>query len=112
MEKMRGSGTAPASDYDGVDLARFAPFAWFATFGLGLISNFLAQRGYELTNPRLQSLMLVTLFLGFLALVGTTQILHRMRAAGRYRAVGCLVTAVVACSVGVVLHGLSFVAIG
>lgn len=69
--------------YDGVRLAPLAPLAWAATFGLSFVVNALAESGMGVGNPRLQSVMLVTVFCGILAILGTVQKLNHFQERGR-----------------------------
>lgn len=86
--------------YDGVRLTRVMPVAWIVTFVLGVLIHGLAAAGVPLSHMGLQSTILVTLFFGGLALVGTVQKLGEYTQTGRRGsaslAAGVFVTAMLA----------------
>jgi len=69
---------------EGIDLCRLAPITWFCTLVFAFAANHIAAAGYGFSHVRLQSVFVVTIFTGWLALAGTTQLVHRFGESGRH----------------------------
>lgn len=94
-------------EYDGVNLARVAPAAWIVAASLGAVAHHMTALGMHLGHTKLQTVILVTIFIGVLAMLGTGQAMYRMRDTGRIGAMYALAAATLLCSAAVALHGFS-----
>lgn len=92
---------------DGVDLRKSTPVAWLVTGFLMFLGHFVSNSGKGVHDLRLQSVTLLTLFVGILALAGTAQTLRGWIDAGRRVRAAVLGTVVLSMSVGVVTYGLT-----
>jgi hypothetical protein len=93
--------------YDGVRLAPICPFAWGLTIGLTLLVHGMASRGLGLHSTQLQSAVLVTVFVGVLAIVGTMQKINQLGLRGRRWHAGTLVGAFLLGSAAVMYYGFT-----
>jgi hypothetical protein len=69
--------------YDGVRLAKVVPFAWLIAAILTRMTHTMAAAGVPLSQPRVQSLVLVAAFSGLLGVAGTVQVFTELRENGR-----------------------------
>ena len=93
--------------YDGVRLTRVMPLAWMISLGLTLAVHALASAGFPLTNTGVQSTMMIAIFVGMLALVGTMQKLGELRDNGRRINAAVGMTAFLALSLGTIAYGIA-----
>lgn len=93
--------------YDGVRLAPVSPFAWLATAALTVIVHSMASSGLGLNSTQLQSAVLVTLFVGVLAIVGTMQKINQLNGRGRRTSAGVMITGFLCGSAAVMYYGFS-----